>query len=162
MTPEVKINDMSTKDCPNLPEPLQLPITYHQVSADAVALAWGVKIGLGNPVQSFSLWPSLFFDFTFVANAQDCGPPPSAGCQGLVGGTYDKNLSTTEVTTIGTPWQNRWNGSLDWGDPATYILYNDVLTLGSNGMTVPGYPFATDDDSKWGKSHLPMLSCKPV
>ncbi|KAJ9615717.1 hypothetical protein H2200_001794 [Cladophialophora chaetospira] len=133
---------MPKNDCPHLPKPLQLPITYHQVSADAVA--WGVDIRLGSPVQRFSLFPSLH-DFTFVANSLDCGSPdPSSLCLASVGGTYDKNLSLTGFETASTPWKNRWNGSIDFGDASQYALQNDVLAFGSDDKAITGYPFATD------------------
>ncbi len=143
---------MTADACPHLPEPLQLPITYHQVATNATGLAWGVDIRLGSPAQSFSLPPSLW-DFTFVANAVDC-IPPNAWCQFTLGGTYDTNLSTTGLKTVSTPWQNHWNGSIDFGDTLEYNLYNDVLTIGSNNLDVPGYPFATDAPAQSGAASM--------
>ena len=144
---------MSKNECPHLPKPLQLPITYHRVSDDAVAFAWGVDVRLGTPAQSFSLIPSLF-DFTSVANSSDCGSPPDSFCAATLGGIYEESLSTTQLKTASTPWKNDWNGSIDFGDALQYALYNDVLTFGENDLAIPGFPFATDGHSQMGKTYF--------
>ncbi|KIW62309.1 hypothetical protein PV04_10493 [Phialophora macrospora] len=135
---------MTTTTCPDLPEPLYLPITYHEVGVGSVAPAWGVRIEIGDPAQVFSLWPRML-DQTLVANFDDCSSSTDYDCQAYIGGTYDSSFSRTEVTQT----ELNWNGTLRGEDPSSYILYNDVLRFGSNDITVLGFPFVTDDEEGW-------------
>ncbi|EXJ54702.1 hypothetical protein A1O7_10043 [Cladophialophora yegresii CBS 114405] len=135
---------MTTATCANLPGPLYLPITYHQVGVGSVAPAWGVRVEFGDPGQVVSLTPRMS-DLTLVANSGDCASSTDYDCLAWLGGTYDPTFSRTEATQTAAGW----NGTLQGADPADFVLYNDVLTIGSNGRTVPGFPFATDNEAGW-------------
>ncbi|KIX05333.1 uncharacterized protein Z518_06205 [Rhinocladiella mackenziei CBS 650.93] len=131
---------MSLPTCQNSAEPLLLAISNNNVSSDGQAApAWGVEMGIGLPLQRFSIWPSIS-DLTVVASEDECTSSVDYDCLAQLGGTYDPSRSTTSVESD----QSTWNGTLaEDSSYSTYNLWNDVFTFGSNDTMAWGLPFAT-------------------
>lgn len=145
---------MTSTICKNLAEPLFLPISYTSVSDGLAAPAWGVEIGIGRPVQIFSVAPSIW-DYVYVGNLNDCVSTVDYECLAYLGGTYDPALSGTEVAAT----FSNWNGTIEGDDPELYSFYNDVLTFGDNDTMVWGFPFTTNSDTGTGKFLSSSCNC---
>lgn len=133
--------------CLNTANPLFLPVTYHNVANHGTtALAWGIKIALGEPEQTFAMWP-MMEDFSFVTSSDDCLGTSDYDCIAKLGGVYDLEGSKTEKNSSTI---DGWNGTINPDySPADYYYHNDILTFGPNDTKVYGWPFTTDLGKLW-------------
>jgi hypothetical protein len=122
--------------CPNGAVPLLLPIENVTVSDSGKAIARGIAIGLGNPMQVLSLVPSIASDDLFVTSVAECGNTSNDTCIGTVGGVYSSGKSSSYVLTT----KGQWNGTKDYDvDGGSYVFFNDELRYGQTGHE-DGYP----------------------
>jgi hypothetical protein len=65
---------------------------------DTDVFQYGSFIGIGNPSQNQSLWPSLTRNHTVIADSHYCDDSDLPNCSQSTRGNFDTSLSTSYVT----------------------------------------------------------------